>query len=73
MNVKKRGLMKFVKISDTAQINPNRIGAIETLVTTKGKRLIVYVDGRSFECTVPYEEIMPKLTALDETKQFFAG
>jgi hypothetical protein len=54
--------MKFIKISDTVIINPNMISAVEIRTTPKGRSLII-----------PYDEIMPILTALDETKQFFAG
>jgi hypothetical protein len=65
--------MKFIKISDTVIINPNMISAVEIRTTPKGRSLIIYADGKTFNCTIPYDEIMPILTALDETKQFFAG
>jgi len=60
----------LIQISDTVMVNPNKITAIEIV---PGRRLIIYVEGKQFNATVPYEELMPKLLAVDDTKQFYAG
>ena len=54
-------------------VNPAMVSGVEIVTTSKGRRLFVYVDGKSFNCTVPFEEVMIKLMGADETKQMWAG
>jgi hypothetical protein len=63
----------LIKISDTVMVNPAMVSGVEIVTTSKGRRLFVYVDGKSFNCTVPFEEVMIKLMGADETKQMWAG
>ena len=42
-------------------INPKMISALESIKTSKGYRVVVYVDGKKFDCTLPFEDLMKLL------------
>lgn len=60
----------LTKISDTTMVNLTKVSAITIIPFIK---TVVWIDGTSFDVTVPPEEILPKLMAIDETNQFWAG
>jgi hypothetical protein len=63
----------LIKISDTVMVNPAMVSGVEIITTAKGRRLFIYIDGKSFNCTVPFDEIMLKLVGNDDTKQAWVG
>ena len=67
--------MKFINISDSILINPEKISVIQVVKDKDKSVLSVVVEGKTYTVTKMANELITELhrAGVDLTKQFFAG
>ena len=66
--------MLLINIGENILVNPEKIDAVELIITKDGKKeMVVYVNGKRFTATKNIETFLRQLNQPDLSNQFYAG